>query len=141
MSSSGYKITDAQFWAILRKNGGLFARTAKAIKRDLGEDITRQAVRARALNDPDQYRDILEEVKDTAEEVIQDIMRTGTNREKLKATEIYLRGPGKDRGYYDKRELTGEDGKPIKVKITGMEIIDSAKANEQESEQSDTFEA
>lgn len=66
---------------------------------------TRQSVRERALNNPDEYKDILEESTDFAESGLIDLMMSKNENVKFKAIELYLRTKGRERGYGDKIDL------------------------------------
>lgn len=93
------RLSDKEFWTILRANAGLYARTARAIEKEFGVSITRQSVRERAEKKPDLLKDILEENLDIAEEGQQSLMRSKNESIRLKAITFYLRTKGKDRGY------------------------------------------
>ena len=99
------KIPDKQFFAILRENSGLYSRTAKAIKAEFDIDISRQAVRTRALSRPDILLDIDEQNIDIAEEGLYTLMKSKDERIRLRAIEIYLKTKGKTRGYTERQEL------------------------------------
>ena len=98
------KITDKQFLAILRDNGGLFARTAAAIEIQFNVPYSRQAARKRAEKFPDVIFDIEQEMVDLAEEGLHTLMRSGDERVRLKACELYLKTKGKMRGYVERNE-------------------------------------
>jgi hypothetical protein len=98
------KLSDAQFWAILRKNAGIFGRTARMIEKEYGFTYSRQAVRERAMAHSDLLADIDEENVDIAEEGLHDLMRSGNPSVKLKAIETYLKAKGSHRGYYEKQK-------------------------------------
>jgi hypothetical protein len=110
--AKGKKISEKEFWAILRKNAGLFARTARAIEKTLGIPYSRQAVRERAEKDPAQLAEIQEENIDIAEEGLHDLMRSGQDSVKLRAIELYLKSKGSHRGYFDKADVN-HNGKVI----------------------------
>lgn len=119
------KLTDKEFWEELRKQGGIFARTARAIKAKYKIKYTRQAVRDRALKEPDRYDDILEENIDNAEEQLHTIFLTSRNeRNRLQAVQFYLRTIGRKRGYIERQEvehgfLSEEDRRKIAKDIRG----------------------
>lgn len=110
------KLTDKQFWTILRKNAGLYARTARAIEKEWGIDYTRQAVKLRAERQPDRLADILEETVDLAEEGLHDLMRNPLPNIRLKAIELYLKSKGSNRGYHQK-EAVSHSGE-VSVNVT-----------------------
>lgn len=98
------KVTDRQFWTILRENGGLFARTARAIAKQFNIEYSRQAVADRANKKPELLLEIAEENVDVAEEGLHSIMRKSEDRVKLDAIKFYLKTMGKKRGYIEKSE-------------------------------------
>jgi len=110
------KISDEQFLSILRENGGLFARTAREIKRQFGIKYSRQAVRDRADKHPDEYLDILEENLDIAEEGLMSLVRSKNENVRLRACELVLKTKGKGRGYIERHEF--EHSGSIKIDFT-----------------------
>lgn len=111
------KVAENQFWAMLRKNAGLYARTARAIEKEFGVSISRQAVRERAEANPELLRDILEETVDIAEEGLHDLMRSGVPNVRLRAIELYLKSKGKTRGYYEKNETAHNHNGEVTVNV------------------------
>ncbi len=99
------KISDKEFFAVLRENAGLYARTAKAIEQQFQITYTRQAVRDRAEKHPEVLADIEEENIDVAEAGLHSLMSADDDRVKLKAIELYLKTKGKKRGYVEKQEV------------------------------------
>lgn len=112
------KVSDAKFFAILRENSGLFSKTAEAIQNQCKITYTRQAVRERALKNPDEFVDIIEETVDVAEDGLLTLMKSKNERIKLAAIETFLKAKGKNRGYVDRRELVGKDGSNLFGDIT-----------------------
>jgi len=113
------RLSDNEFWTILRKNGGLFARTAKAIEREFGFSYNRTSVKERAEKNPEELKDIREQNIDIAEEGLYDLMRNSTKESiRLEAVKYFLKTIGKTRGYVEKQEIdhtTG--GKPLPALI------------------------
>ncbi len=118
------KLSDKEFWTILRKNAGLFARTARAIEKEFGISYSRQAVRERAEKQPDLLADILEETVDIAEEGLHDLMRSSLPNIKLKAIELYLKSKGSHRGYHQK-ETVSHSGE-VAVTVTFVDESDKS---------------
>ena len=100
----GRKLSDNEFFTILRENAGLYARTARAIEKQYNVPYTRQAVKDRAENHPDILDDIKQENLDIAEEGLHSLMRDKDKRIKKDAIFFYLKGPGKNRGYAERHE-------------------------------------
>lgn len=98
------KLTDKQFLAILRQNGGLYAKTAKAITKAYDVEYTRQAVRERALKFPDELADIEAEVIDLAEDSLQSLMTSENERVRFAAIQLFLKTKGKQRGYSERTD-------------------------------------
>jgi len=99
------KLTDPQFWAILREGAGIYAFTVRLIKKEYGIDISRQAVRDRALKKPDLLKDIKEENIDVAEEGLHSLMRSKNEAVRLKAVQLFLKTQGIERGYVERQEV------------------------------------
>ena len=116
------KVSDNEFWAILRENAGIYARTARAIENHFNVSYSRQAVKDRAEKDMDRLNDIRDQNFDVAEEGLHSLMRSKNARIKLDSTKFYLERKGKDRGYSQRQEITGADGMPTKFEI---EIIEN----------------
>lgn len=112
------RLTNKEFWTILRENAGLYARTARAIEKQFGISYSRQAVKDRAEKKPELLADILEENIDVAEEGLHSLMRSKTEKIRLQAIQLFLKTKGKDRGYSERNEITGKDGKDIVAQIT-----------------------
>lgn len=93
------RLSDKEFWTILRANAGLYARTARAIEKEFGITYSRQSVRDRAEKKPELLQDILEENLDLAEEGHISLMRSKNEKIRLNAITFYLRTKGKARGY------------------------------------------
>lgn len=123
------KISDEAFLAILRENGGLYAATAKKIEEQYGVKYSRQAVRQRALDHPEECDDIAEEVADSAEEGLQSLMKDPDVRIKIDAIKFYLKCKGKKRGYIEKTEI--DLGGTLAIQqITGMQFKEEGPSDE-----------
>tara|TARA_R110000868_G_scaffold193720_1_gene438883 strand:- start:49 stop:426 length:378 start_codon:yes stop_codon:yes gene_type:complete len=115
------KIDDNRFFAILRESAGLYARAARAIEKETGEDYTRQAVKDRAAKHPEILKDINEQNYDIAEEGLHSLMRSRDEKIKLRSIEFYLKTKGKTRGYIERQEITGADGADMNLNIKIIE--------------------
>lgn len=98
------RISDNEFWTILRENVGLYSRTARAIAKTYNMPYSRQAVQSRAEKKPELLKDIQEENLDIAEEGLHSLMRSKNERIRFKSIELYLRTRGRGRGYVEKIE-------------------------------------
>jgi hypothetical protein len=105
--SHALKLSDEQFFSILRENAGLFSMTAKAIEKQFGIKYTRQSVRERALGNKKEYEEILERNLDIAEAGLVTLMQDENPQVKLRAIEFYLKTQGKRRGYVERTEIEG----------------------------------
>jgi hypothetical protein len=100
------RLSDPEFWSILRENSGLYARTASAIREKHGIPYTRQSVKERSERHPAKLQDILDETLDIAESELIDLMQSKNLKIKQKSVEFYLRTKGRDRGYVDRTEAS-----------------------------------
>lgn len=110
------KISDEFFLAVLRSNGGLYAKTAKDIEEKYGIQYTRQAVRQRAAEHPEVFADIEEEVADMAEGGLQALMQDPDPKIRLDAIRFYLKTKAKRRGYIERQEIE-HSGDQFKINI------------------------
>ena len=111
------KLSNNEFWAGLRESAGLYSRSVRLFKREYDVDITRIAVRARALRDPEQLQDIREQNLDIAEEGLHSLMRTKNENVKLRAIDLFLKTQGKGRGYVEKQELEINEDMNLTIKF------------------------
>ena len=111
------KLSDNEFLSALRKCSGIYSRTARYIEKVYEVSYSRQAVRDRAEKHPEEYADILEQNIDVAEEGLMALMKSKTEAVRLRASEMYLKTIGKKRGYVERNEFTGKDGKDISISI------------------------
>ena len=124
------KISDEAFLSILRENSGLYAVTAKAIEDKFGINYSRQAVRQRALEHPEEVADIEDEAKDIAEQGLKTLMQDQDARIKLDAIKFYLGTKAKNRGYSQRSEITGADGGPVEMAAIAINIVQPKESNE-----------
>lgn len=122
------KLTDTEFFTVLRENAGIYARTARAIEKQYGISYTRQSVKYRAEQNPDELKDIEEQNIDIAEEGLHSLMMSDNERIKLQAIKMYLSTIGRKRGYSDTLELSGPNGGPIQTDstFTGFSFLPSS---------------
>jgi hypothetical protein len=118
------RLSEKEFWAILRKNAGIYARTARAISDKYDIEYSRQAVRDRALKKPQLYEDIIQESLDVAEESLRSLMFSKNERIRFNAIEFFLRTKGRERGYVEKsvNEITGKDGKDLYASMSDEDL-------------------
>ncbi|MCT4622529.1 MAG: hypothetical protein N4A46_02815 [Schleiferiaceae bacterium] len=120
--SRNKKLSDKEFWIILRDCGGLYARTRDAIKNQFGIEYSRQAARERALKNPDEFEDILEESLDLAEESLRDLMQSDDERIKFQAVSLFLKTKGKIRGYTEQQEIKKLDEIKVNVNVVSNKV-------------------
>jgi len=113
------KLTDREFWTGLEKSNGIFAEAVKWYKANLDVEITRNAVLLRANKDRSRLESIRAARLDEAERVLDKLTsHSGDDRVKLQGATFILKTLGKSRGYSERHEITGEDGKELNVNIT-----------------------
>jgi hypothetical protein len=93
------KLSDDEFLACLRECAGIYSRTRRMIIAKYKIDITRQAVRQRALTFPDELQDIDEESTEVALEGLHTLMRSKEEKIKFAACKYYLDNKGKSLGF------------------------------------------
>lgn len=111
------KLSNDEFWGGLRESAGLYARAVRLFKKEYGVEISRVAVRDRALKDIEQLNDIREQNLDIAEEGLHSLMRTKNENVKLRAIDIYLKTQGKNRGYVERQELEINEDMNLTIKF------------------------
>ncbi|WP_158991683.1 hypothetical protein [Mucilaginibacter sp. L196] len=127
-----YKISDEEFFDVLKANAGILARTARAIEKKYGISFSRQAVEDRAKRSPDKLNEIRAAAIDDAEEILISLMHTGSEKIRADIVKFYLKTQGKGRGYTERIEQysTGEFMvKTVYVEhiSTGIPLADSEK--------------
>jgi len=122
------RLTDDEFFMMLRANAGLFSRTAKAIQEKYQMEYTRQAVYDRASKRPELLQDIRDENIDIAEAGINDLAVSDNDDIKFKACTFILKTLGKKRGYVERVEnaVTDNDGNNIQP-IININVIRTKK--------------
>ena len=85
------KVSEKEFWEILRENAGLYSRTARAIEKQFNVSYSRQAVKERAEKDLERLSDIEDQNFDVAEEGLHSLMRSKNEKIKLDSTRFYLK--------------------------------------------------
>lgn len=113
--SAPHRLTDKEFWSILKANAGLYQRTATAIEKKYNRPYTRQSVKERAEKHPERLAEIKEATIDTAEGGLLGLMGSSDERVRLRAIQYYLDNQGKKRGYVKQvnAALVNKDGEDI----------------------------
>jgi hypothetical protein len=124
-------LSNRQFWALLRDNAGLYARTARKALEVHQVTISRQAIKDRAEKDPDKLADIREETVEVAEDGLISLMRQNEDkRVKLEATRTFLKAQGRSKGWGDKVDITSGD-KPLAAPIINFGDVDPRKPGDE----------
>ena len=115
------KLSNDEFWTGLRECAGIYSRAVRYFKNAYDVDISRVAVRERALKDPDQLSDIREENIDIAEEGLHSLMQTMNEPVKLRAIDLFSKTQGKSRGYVEPQEVELDGDFSVKVEFVKAE--------------------
>ena len=108
------KVTDEQLIDAIKKNAGIVAGILTTLKTEYGIEISREAIYKQKERNPRvaaAFAEAEESVLDVAESKLLKSIQKG----ELKAVMFYLRLKGKKRGYSERQEITGADGKPVMV--------------------------
>jgi len=117
-NDNGGHTSVAQFVEALRAGGGYLSQAAKTL------GITRQAVSQRVKRSA-RLQELLEDIKETYLDLAESKLIKGVDNGEAWAIKYYLNTQGKKRGYVERHELTGAEGKPIPllVKVKRAERI------------------
>lgn len=123
------KVTDEQLIDVIKKNAGLVNDIVKALKKEYGIDITRDAIYKRKENNP-AIAEAFIEAEDEMLDIAESKLIAAIKRGEMKPIMFYLRTKGKRRGYAERQEITGAEGKPIEVdplaKLSREELLQVA---------------
>lgn len=107
------RLSDKEFWSALTEAHGLYQRAARIIAEKYGFEYTRQSTRERAERQPERLTAIVESTLDIAEGKLIELFESKIERVRLNAIQFYLKSKGKGRGYVERSEVTGADGKSV----------------------------
>lgn len=108
------KVTDEQLIDAIKKNAGIVSGILTTLKKDYGAEITRDAIYKRKDSNP-VIAAAFAEAEETVLDVAESKLLTAINKGEMKPIMFYLRTKGKRRGYSERQEITGADGKPVEV--------------------------
>jgi GTP cyclohydrolase II len=100
------KVTDEQIQKVLIQTGGMISPAAHQL------DVTRNAVYKRIRDNPD-LRDALEEIRESLIDYAEGQLQRKIREGHPSCIMFYLRTMGKSRGYVERQELSGKDGKDL----------------------------
>ena len=108
------KVTNGQLIDAIKKNAGIVSGILQTLKKEYGIEMQRQSIYDRKNSDPEiaaAFIEAEEVISDVAENRLLDAIRSGN----MKAVMFYLKTKGKKRGYVERQEMTGADGKAITI--------------------------
>ena len=108
------KVTNDQLIDAIKKNAGIVSGILQTLKKEYNIEVTRNAIYDRRYKDPAieaAFIEAEEMTADVAENRLLDAIRSGN----MKAVMFYLKTKGKKRGYVERQEMTGADGKALQV--------------------------
>lgn len=108
------KVTNDQLIDAIKKNAGIVSGILQTLKKEYNIEVTRNAIYDRRYKDPAieaAFIEAEEMTADVAENRLLDAIRSGN----MKAVMFYLKTKGKKRGYVERQEMTGADGKAITI--------------------------
>ena len=108
------KVTEEQLIDAIKKNAGIVADVVKSLHKEYGIDITRDAIYKRKESNP-AIAAAFDEAEDEMLDIAESKLIKAIKRGEMKPIMFYLRTKGKRRGYAERQEITGAEGKPIEV--------------------------
>lgn len=99
-----YKVSDIQFWAVLRESYGVYAKAARLLKQAYDIDISRQAIHSRATRHPDKLEDCRAYILDDAEQVLVSLLRSKDDKVRLGAAKHITDKRGSSAGWVAKQQ-------------------------------------
>ena len=107
-------VTEDQLIDAIKKNAGIVSGILQTLKKEYNVELTRNAIYERRYDNPKidaAFIEAEEMTADVAENRLLDAIRSGN----MKAVMFYLKTKGKKRGYVERQEMTGADGKAITI--------------------------
>ena len=108
------KVTDEQLIDVIKKNAGVVVSIVRTIRKKYGVEITRDAIYKRKEANP-LIAAAFREAEETVLDIAESYLIKAINKGEMKPIMFYLRTKGKQRGYAERREITGAEGKPVMV--------------------------
>lgn len=108
------KVTEDQLIDAIKKNAGIVSGILQTLKKEYNVELTRNAIYERRYDNPKidaAFIEAEEMTADVAENRLLDAIRSGN----MKAVMFYLKTKAKKRGYVERQEMTGADGKAITI--------------------------
>lgn len=106
------KVTDEQLIDAIKKNAGIVSGILTTLKKEYGIEVTRDAIYKRKESTP-AIAAAFTEAEETVLDVAESKLLTAINKGEMKPIMFYLRTKGKRRGYAERQEITGAEGKPV----------------------------
>lgn len=109
--------SDEQILDALRKSNGMISAAAKQLKCDRGTIYHR-------MKDNDAFKALIDEIRETVVDEAETQLRKAVKRGEPYAVVFTLKTLGKSRGYVERQELTGADGKDLPAPIIYLPQIE-----------------
>lgn len=108
------KVTNAQLIDAIYKNMGIVSGILKTLEKDYGIKVTRNAIYERRYSNK-KIADAFEEAEELTLDVAENRLKSAINEGNMSAVLFYLKTKGKNRGYAERKEVTGINGEAIQV--------------------------
>jgi len=108
------KVTDEQIIQALRANHGFKSQACKSLEKQLNITFSASAMSQRIAKSQ-KIQDALNEMMVADLDFVENKLWTLINGGNTAAVLFYLKTKGKDRGYAERREITGANGTPIQM--------------------------
>lgn len=108
------KVTDEQIIQALRACHGFQSQACKMLEKQLNITFSASAMSQR-INKSQKIKDVLSEMMVADLDFVENKLWTLINDNNTAAVLFYLKTKGKERGYAERKEITGANGTPIQV--------------------------
>lgn len=120
------KVTDGQLLGAIKGSAGNTSVIAERLKKEYGIEITRRAITERKNKNP-RISDAFAEEKERTKDFVENEFFKQVKAGNMSAIIFYLKTQCKDRGYSERRELTGADGTSLQMGEVKIYIPDNGR--------------
>lgn len=120
------KVTKGQLLSAIKGSTGNVSTVLERLKSEYGIELSREAIAWRRNND-EEIANAFKEEKESTKDIVEDAFFEQVKNGNLTAIIFFLKTQCKDRGYSERRELTGQDGTPLQMGEVKVYIPDNGR--------------